>query len=185
MNTLLGVSVAIAEAETRLFNLDFQLLFDSVLTLIAVFALFLVASHFLFNPARKMLQDRTKKIQGDLDQAAKDKELAKQSREEYELKLKNVDEETTQILGEARKKALASEAKIVADAKEDAQRIIEHANQEALLEKKKVADDVKQEIISVAALMAGKVVTANMSTQKQEELFQDTLKEIGDETWLS
>ena len=35
---------------TRLFDLDFQLLHDSVLTLIAVFVLFLVASVFFFKP---------------------------------------------------------------------------------------------------------------------------------------
>ena len=36
----------------RLFDLDFQLLADAVLSIIAVFVLFLALSYFLFNPAR-------------------------------------------------------------------------------------------------------------------------------------
>lgn len=183
--TIAYISAAFAEADTRLFNLDFQLLHDSVLTIIAVMALFFVASHFLFNPVRKVLSDRAEKIKNDIDAAALDKAEAKKSREEYELKLKEADKETEVILSEARKKALANEAKIVAEAREDAARIIEHANNEAELEKQKVADEVKKEIISVATLMAEKVVTVSLSKGDQERLIQETLNEIGDETWLS
>ena len=39
----------------RLFDLDWQLLADSCLSIIAVFFLFLALSYLLFNPARKML----------------------------------------------------------------------------------------------------------------------------------
>ncbi len=46
---------------TRLFDLDFQLLFDSVSLGISVFFLFLIMSYFLFNPVRKLLQDRQEK----------------------------------------------------------------------------------------------------------------------------
>ena len=46
------------EGLSRLFDLDLQLLADAVLMIIAMFVLFLVASHFLFNPVRKMLADR-------------------------------------------------------------------------------------------------------------------------------
>lgn len=183
--TIAYVGAAFAEADTRLFDLDFQLLHDSVLTIIAVMALFFVASHFLFNPVRKVLNDRSERIKNDIEAAAADKAEAKKSREEYELKLKEADKETEIILSDARKKALANEAKIVAEAKEDAARIIEHANNEAELEKQKVADEVKQEIISVATLMAGKVISANLTQDDQEKLIQETLNEIGDETWLS
>ena len=48
--------------EPRLFDLDFQLLADSALMIIAVFALFLVASYFLFNPVREMMKKRSDKI---------------------------------------------------------------------------------------------------------------------------
>lgn len=168
---------------TRLFNLDFQLLFDAVLLAIAVFFLFLIMSKLLFNPARKLLADRQEKIRQDIASAAGDKEEAEKLRVQYEEKLKNVDKETEAILSEARQKALKSEAKIIADAKEEAAAIIARANEEAALEKKRVADEMKQEMISIAALMAGKVVAANIDTTIQDSLVEDTLKEMGEATW--
>ena len=53
------------------------------------------------------------------------------------------------------------------------------------LEKAKVKDDVKQEIIAVASVMAGKIVASSLDDKKQSQLIADTLKEMGDETWLS
>ena len=168
---------------TRLFNLDFQLLFDSGLLAISVFVLFLLMSKLLFNPARKLLTDRQNKIREDLASAAGDKEDAEKLRIEYEEKLKNAEKETEAILSEARQKALKNEAKIIADAKEEAAAIIARANEEAALEKKRVADEMKQEMISVAAMMAGKVVAANINTEIQADLVDDTLNEMGEATW--
>ena len=53
------------------------------------------------------------------------------------------------------------------------------------LEKLKVADDVKKEIVSVATAMAGKVAAASIDEAKQQELIDETLKEMGEDTWLS
>ena len=86
---------------------------------------------------------------------------------------------------EAFEKALANENKIVADAKEEAARIIERANVEAELEKKKAADDVKREMVVLASMLAGKVVNAAIDTTVQDSLIEETLKEIGEGTWLS
>ena len=47
-----------------MFNLDAQLLFDTVLLAVAVFFLFMLMSYLLFNPARKLLKDRQDRIQG-------------------------------------------------------------------------------------------------------------------------
>ena len=44
---------------------------------------------------------------------------------------------------------------------------------------------MKQEMISVAAAMAGKVIEVSLDEDKQSQLIEDTLKEMGDETWLS
>lgn len=171
--------------QPRLFDLDFQLLADASLMIIAVFVLFLVASHLLFNPVRDMLEKRQEKIKTELDSAASDMEEAGSLKEEYEARLKNVDKEAEAILADARKRALANENKIVADAREEAARIIERANTEAELEKKKAADDVKREMVTLASLMAGKVVSAAIDTTVQDSLIEETLKEIGEDTWLS
>ncbi len=169
----------------RLFDLDWQLIADATGMIIAVFILYLAMSYFLFEPAKKVLKNRQDKIKNELDEAQSNMEQAKVLKEEYEAKLKNIDAEKEAILSEARKNALKNESEIIAKAKEEAARIMERAHTEAMLEKQKVADDVKKEMITVASAMAGKVVAASMNAQIQEQLIDDTLKEIGDSTWLS
>ena len=187
MNTLVGTGLILAteQMEPRLFDLDLQLLADASLMIIAVFALFLIASKMLFNPVRDMMQKRQDKIKNELDTAAQDMEDAAKLKADYESKIKNIDKEAEAILSEARKKALANENKIVAEAKEEAARIIERAETEAELEKKKAVDDVKREMIVVASMMAGKVVNASIDTAVRDSLIDETLKEIGESTWLS
>ncbi len=183
-NTVAAVATEAAETE-RLFGLDFQTIFDTCITAVNVFVMFVLLSYILFNPVRNMLKKRQDKITSERETAKADMESAQALKAEYESKLKSVDKEAEVILSEARKKALGKEQQIVAEAKEEAARIIAHANDEAELEKKRVMDEVKQEIISVATVMAGKVVSQAMDTQVSDALIDETLNEMGDDTWLS
>ena len=173
------------ESMERLFDLDWQLLADSCLTIIAVFILFLALSYFLFNPARKLLNSRKEKIQGELETEKKDMEDARRLKAEYESKIQNINKEAESILSDARKRALNNENQIIAQAKEEAAAILDRARTEAELEKQKMSDDVKKEMVSIASLMAGKVVSASIDTTVQNQLIDETLKEMGDKTWLS
>ena len=170
---------------SRLFNLDFQLLHDSVLTLIAVFVLFLGGSFFFFNPARKFLEKRKQGIADDIETAQKEKEEAAKLKTEYEEKLKNIDAEAETILADARQRALANENRIVTDAREEAGKIIDNANREADLEKQKVANEVKEEVINVASAMAGKIVAASLSEGEKKRMLDETLEGMGEDTWLN
>ena len=171
------------ETIQRIFDLDPQLLHDALILAINIFILFLAGSYFLFNPVRDMLKKRQDMIEADIENAKKDKEEAALLKSEYDDKLKNVDKEADKILADARKKAMLREEQIVDDAKAEAGRIIERANVEAELEKKKAADDMKKEMIAVATIMAGKVVSASIDTTIQESLVDETLNEMGDKTW--
>lgn len=69
--------------------------------------------------------------------------------------------------------------------KQEAVRIIQRANEEARLEKNRAMDEMKQEMITVASMMAAKVVVASIDTTVQNTLVEETLKEMGDSTWQS
>lgn len=167
----------------RIFGLDAQTLFDTCITLVAMLFLFILLSYLLFNPARKMLQKRKELIQGQLEEAASAKQDALTMKEEYDSKLAGVEDESAELLAEARKKAKSREAEIVAEAKEEAHRIVIRAEKEVSLEKDKVRDEMKQEIVQAATLMAGKFVEKSMDESVQAELIDETLKEMGDDTW--
>lgn len=169
----------------RLFNLDAQLLMDTVLLMIAMLVMFTFLSYLLFNPAREFLKKRQEKIKNDIDTAQADKDQARLLKEDYEARIKNINKEADEILSQARQKALQNAEKIKEEANEEAARIIARANAQIELDRKKAADDMKKEMISIASLMAGKAVATSIDAKVQDSLLEETLKEIGDDTWLS
>ena len=164
---------------------DKQLIINAVLFSINIFVLFTFLSYLLFDPVRQTLQKRAEKIKNDLDQASVNKETALKMKQEYEVKIKDIEKEADDILGEARKKALAREADIIKEAKEEANRILERAKLDIEREKDKIKDEVKEEVIMVAGLMTEKLVAASLDSDIQNQLIQDTLNEMGDSTWLN
>ncbi len=169
----------------RLFTLDAQFLFDAVVLGLSMLLLFTILSYLLFDPVRSLLEKRRQRVLDDQETAKQEKQEAIAYKEEYDRKLKEVDKEAQEILSAARKKAMQNEAKIIAAAKEETARILENANAQIELEKKQALDEMKQEMITIASMMAGKVVAASIDTKVQEGLIDETLKEMGDQTWLS
>ena len=169
--------------EGRLFTLDAQFLFDSIVLALSMLVLFTLLSYILFNPVRSLLEKRKQRIAEELETAKKSREEAIAYKEEYDKKLAEVEKEAETILSETRKKAMQNENRIIVDAKEEASRILTRAEAQIELEKKQALDDMKQEMISIASMMAQKVVTASIDTKTQDKLIEDTLKEMGEGTW--
>ena len=128
----------------RLFTLDAQFLFDAVVLALSMLVMFTFLSYLLFEPVRNLLEKRRQRVLDEQETAKKERTDATAYKEEYEKKLKEVDKEAQEILSAARKKAMQNEAKIIAEAKEEAARIIERGNAEIELEKKRALDEMKQ-----------------------------------------
>ena len=167
-----GSTFVALETSGRLFGLDYQLLFDAAITAINVFILFLLLSVILFNPVRNMLKKRQDKITSDSETAEKNREDSLAMKAEYE-----------EILSDARKTAMHNEQKIIDEAKEEAARIIERAGKEAELEKQKVADEVKQQIVTVSAMIASKLISKSIDESESNAIIEQTLNEMGENTW--
>lgn len=189
MNSIVLVATRSAEESAglwdRIFGLDPQLIADTLILALAVFVLFLALSYLLFNPAREFLKKRREFVANELAQATQDKEDAYALKLDYDDKLKQVDKEAQELLSAARKKAMKRENEIVNEAKEEAGRILARANKEVELEKSKIQNEVKQEMVAVASAMAGKFVAASLDEKKQNDLIEEALKEMGDQTWQS
>ena len=131
------------------------------------------------------MKKRQDKIKEEMETASRDKAEANKMKTEYYAKLAAADKDVDAILSEGRKKALARENEIVAEAKEEAARVMERAEREIELEKSKVKDEVKQEMIGVARELAGKFVAASLDDAAQAKLIDEALNEMGEDTWQS
>ncbi len=167
----------------RLFGLDAQLIFDLLITMLAVFVLFLLLSFLFFEPVKELLKKRQETVRETLDTAEQKKADAAVLKKEYEWKLQQADTEAQTVLRDARKRALENEKVILLEAKEEAARLAAKADAQIAKEKKQAMEELKQETVSIAAVIAAKVIAASMDEKLANKLIENTLKEMSDQIW--
>lgn len=169
----------------RIFGLDLQLVFDLLFQAVCVLILFAFLSYLLFNPVKKILNDRKERVLQEIMSAKEEKQRGDQYRREYEEKLSHVEKEADEILNLARKQARKREEDILIEAKNEAEAIIKRADTQIDLEIKSKKEEIKQNMIEIAVAMAGKITAISMDQKKQEAFLENTLEEMGEETWRS
>lgn len=166
-----------------LFELNADTLSAIGLNLFNIGVLALVLAFVLYKPIRKALQNRTERIQGELEHAAKEMTDAKEMKLLYEQKIQEIDREREEILAEARKLATDAGRRIVAEAKHDADNIRERANASVDAEWQRTQNEMRTAIIDVSAVMAEKFVKLAINKETHDRVFDETMSELEDMTW--
>jgi len=156
-------------------------LWQFIISLLNLVVLFLILKYFLFKPVKKMLASRKMLLDSQYASAAEAESSALQSKNEYEQKLKNADEEAASIIKTAETKAERHGQKIVSDAKEKADFIVKQAKDEAESEKKKAAEDIRREITDVSSLIAEKMLEREIKTEDHRDLIDSFIQNIGED----
>lgn len=152
--------------------------------LFALFLIIAILAKLLFKPVNEFLEKRQAMIAAEVNDAANAKKDAEGLKKDYQKKIVNIEAEANEILKEARAKALVREEEIINAAREEAESIKAKAFKDIELEKERVQAEMKAEMIEVASLMASKFVAASMDENKQNELVDEMIKEMGDVQWL-
>lgn len=141
---------------------------------------FSVLKHFLFEPVKKMIDDRQNEIDtmyADAD-AAKQKAAALES--EYQAHLQSIKDERDAMLREATRRAQKREEEIVGEAKTEAANIRAAAEADIAQERKKAVNDLKNEIGGMAVEIASKVVEREIKQQDHQALIDEFIQNVGD-----
>lgn len=141
---------------------------------------FTVLKHFLFEPVKKMIDDRQNEIDtmyADAD-AAKQKAAALES--EYQAHLQSIKDERDAMLREATRRAQKREEEIVGEAKTEAANIRAAAEADIAQERKKAVNDLKNEIGGMAVEIASKVVEREIKQQDHQALIDEFIQNVGD-----
>lgn len=158
---------------------------ELIITGVNIFILSFCLGYFLSPMIIKMLKTRRAGIANDLLQARQKREDARQDVQLYEHKMINFDQERQDVLTRAKEKASAREAQMLAAAESEARIIIDRADREAALMRAKLKDEVRREMVSWGTAAASRLIMDNMDEAVQDEMIQETLKEMGEETWQS
>lgn len=148
-------------------------------TFVNILVLFIFFRWKLFGPVNKILEERKNMINENIAAAEKEKAEAEGLKKEYQQVLEKADEESVQIVKEAKERAQIEYNKQVEASRKEAGRIMEEANRAIELEKKKSMEQAQSEIAGIALLAAQKVIQKNVNAEDNKKLVGDFLQEAG------
>ena len=141
---------------------------------------FLVLRHFLFQPVKKMIDDRQAEIDAMYAQADAARQQAAELEQQYQARLEDVKQESDALLRQAADRARAREAEIVAEAKQQARTLRESAEAQIAQERKKAVNELKGEIGGIAMEIASQVVGRGVRGQDHQALIDEVIAHVGD-----
>ncbi|WP_295210222.1 F0F1 ATP synthase subunit B [Ruminococcus sp.] len=156
-------------------SLDLSLLW----TIVNLLVLYLLLKKFLFKPVCKMMDERTAKIQGDLDGAAQAKADAEKMKADYEAEIADAHSQAVEITNKAKERAGKECDLMIENARAESAKIIKDAEKSIANEKERALDDAKYQIADLAMLAAAKVIKKNVGGESDKETVDDFLSEVG------
>ena len=157
-----------------MFELDFTLLFQIVNFFILLWALYKIG----FQPISNMLEKRRLTIQGNLEKAEQEQQMALTLRQEYETHLQNARKEAQDIMNTANRMAEQKRDEILNMARVETDRLRVQTELQIVQAKEKALQEIRQEAISLSMTMAEKILAKELDENRQAELVRDVIGKI-------
>ena len=137
------------------------------------------AIYGLFKPVCKMMDERSAKIQSDLDGAAQAKADAEKIKADYEAEIADAHSQAVEITNKAKAQAGRECDLMLENARAESAKIMKEAEKSIANEKEKAMDDAKYQIADLAILAAAKVIKKNVGGDSDRETVDEFLSEVG------
>ncbi len=143
------------------------------------FALLLAGVIFIIKKfVPQLLQSRAKGIADEIEALEQKKAEAESKLAEYQSKFKNLDQESKQIVEDYIKQGENAKARIIDEAKAQADKLEDLAKRNIEQEFKTAKATLQQEIVEMAMEKAEEVVKASITSKDQTKLVDEYLKKV-------
>jgi F-type H+-transporting ATPase subunit b len=143
-------------------------------------AVFFILKKFAFGAVFQMLDERQGVIASLIEEAEQKAAELESVKKDYEQRLCNLDQEGHQRI----QVAIAEGERIAGEIREKAQLDaavqLEYAKKEIQRETESARAMVQKEVIELSVLMAGKLITKNLSNEENERFVLDLLSQTGE-----
>jgi F-type H+-transporting ATPase subunit b len=151
---------------------------ELIVGIIAFAIVFFVLARFAFPPLNRMLEQRTDKIQGELERAEQARAESDRVLAEYRQKLGEARDEADRIIEEARRTADQLRRDLQGKAEQEAQGIVARAQEEIRAERDRVLQELKGTVGEIAVELAGRVVGQSLDKAAHERLIEDYIAQV-------
>jgi len=172
-----ALSAAQAEGES-LFSVNLGL---SAWTVVVFLAVLFVLKKYAWGPILETVDAREDRIQGALDEAAREREEARRLLEEHKEKIAEARREAQEIIAQGREAGEKVRRQIEEDARAEGRRLIEQARREIEREKEAALETVRSEAVDLALAAASRLLDEKMDAERDRILVQDFLEDLNRE----
>jgi F-type H+-transporting ATPase subunit b len=140
------------------FHIDWKIIIAQVIN----FAIVLFVLQFLaLKPIKKLMKERSEKIEGGLNDAVKNAELLANTKKEYDAIVATARTEAHTIFQEGKKEAEVKKAEMIENAKKEVDTMVINGKKVLESEKAKIIEEAKQEIVSLVVLATEKLLESH------------------------
>jgi F-type H+-transporting ATPase subunit b len=126
----------------------------------------------------RLLDERRRRIQGDLEAAEAARREAEAALRRYEEQLKEARAESGKIVDEARKTAEKMRTDLLAKAEDESRQIVARAQEEIRAERDRAFQELRRQVGELSVELAERVVGENLDKQRQLKLVDGYIDEL-------
>lgn len=152
-------------------------IWNFIWSVVNLILLFILLKIFLFKPIGKIMDERTRAIQDDIDSAKKSKEEAEALKKEYNESISEAKEKAQEIIMKAHEDAESEKSVILKKSQEEADQLIIDANKTIENERRRVLSQAQTQIADLAIEAASKIIGENLDDEKNRRLVDKFLSE--------
>ncbi|CAN5652336.1 MAG: F0F1 ATP synthase subunit B [Actinomycetota bacterium] len=132
----------------------------------------------VFPALYKMLDERSAKIQGQIEEAESQRQEAEQLRRQHAEQLADARSEANAIVEQARSDAERVRADVTSRAEEEANQIRSRARQDADSERGRVIQDLRGQVATLSVDLASQIVRRELDPERHRALVDQYINEL-------
>ncbi|MDQ3537683.1 MAG: F0F1 ATP synthase subunit B [Actinomycetota bacterium] len=132
----------------------------------------------VFPALNKMLDERSAKIQGQIEEAESQRQEAEQLRRQYAEQLADARGEANAIVEQARTDAERVRADVTSRAEEEANQIRTRAREDADAERGRVIQDLRGQVATLSVDLASQIVRSELDPERHRALVDQYINEL-------
>ena len=152
---------------------------ELIVGLVAFAILFFFMAKWVLPRFRQVLEERTQKIQGEMEKAEAARVSADDELARYRAQLAGARDEANRIIEEARKTADQLRKDLQAKAEQESQAIVGRAQEEIRAERDRVFQELRAQVGEIAVELAGRVVGRSLDKSSHDRLIDEYIDQVG------
>lgn len=152
---------------------------DILIHIINILVLFVLLRLLIYKPVKKFMDERSQRIQKEMDHASEISAQAEELHAQYQADLADADTTAQQVVREAAQKANETAQEILRDAKAQAGQMVEDARVKAEAERARALSDMEDQIADLAVDMAGHILQREVKLEDNKAVVKDFFQKVG------